>query len=66
LYATCSILPEENEEQMNDFIEQHTDAKTVPLPMDIGIQTAYGLQILPGQSNMDGFYYALIQKSVYI
>jgi 16S rRNA (cytosine967-C5)-methyltransferase len=65
LYATCSILPEENAEQIKYFIEQHTDAKTMPLPIDIGTQTAYGLQILPGQSNMDGFYYALIQKSAH-
>ena len=62
LYATCSILPEENEQQIATFLSQHDDAKACPIALDAGIACEYGWQILSGQENMDGFYYALLEK----
>lgn len=63
LYATCSILPQENSQQVEQFLARTPDAKLVPIaqqsnPEDIG------WQILPGQDNMDGFYYARLVKAI--
>ena len=62
LYATCSILPRENVRQMEWFCEQQVDALAITIQADWGIQQSVGRQVLSGQSNMDGFYYALLQK----
>ncbi|MEW9797876.1 16S rRNA (cytosine(967)-C(5))-methyltransferase RsmB [Alteromonas sp. CYL-A6] len=62
LYATCSILPEENSAQIADFIRRHNDAQHLPLT-DKDTTSQPGRQILPGQSEMDGFYYARLIKS---
>ena len=55
LYATCSLLPEENELLVQDFLHTQADACRVDDPR-CG-------QRLPGQEEMDGFYYALLRKS---
>ena len=67
LYATCSILPEENDLQVTNFLESHSDASTVTIDnkrgsYGWGIAQRFGRQILPGQDDMDGFYYACLQK----
>jgi len=33
-----------------------------PITKKWGIDTGYGRQILPGQDNMDGFFYACLTK----
>lgn len=62
LYVTCSILPAENDFQIGSFLESHSDASLVKIESDWGMQQQYGRQILPGQNDMDGFYYACIRK----
>ncbi len=62
LYATCSILPQENSEQIRQFLESHSDAELLPLNVTWGINTGFGHQRLPGSDGMDGFFYALIRK----
>ena len=52
LYVTCSIFPEEGEEQASWFAEQHPNALRLGAPG----------QVLPGELN-DGFYYALFKKN---
>ncbi len=64
LYATCSILPEENTLQVEQFLKQQQDAILLPLANNWGRTTSVGRQILPGDASMDGFYYALLQKAV--
>ena len=61
LYATCSILKRENEQQMNDFLYHNKDAVECDLPEGFGIPTRIGRQLLP--KGHDGFYYALLQKT---
>lgn len=60
LYATCSVLPEENANQVRQFVEQTKDAKLVPITKD---EQATGWQILPSEQSMDGFYYAKLVKT---
>ena len=62
LYATCSIMRDENENQIVSFLNRTSDACEVKIPALWGLEQTAGRQILPGQDNMDGFYYALLQK----
>lgn len=66
LYATCSILPEENEEQIKQLLSKFTDIKieSINLKLDSMLSSpklSYGFQILP-QGVWDGFYYCLMSK----
>lgn len=63
LYATCSVLKQENEQQVQAFLDEHSDAVELPIDADWGIAGVCGRQILTGDSAMDGFYYARISKS---
>lgn len=62
LYATCSVLPQENTEQIQRFLETTSDAKEQPINVEWGHAVEPGRQILTGEDNMDGFYYACICK----
>ncbi|QSA96809.1 16S rRNA (cytosine(967)-C(5))-methyltransferase RsmB [Methylococcus sp. EFPC2] len=62
LYATCSILRAENEDNVADFVRRHPDARHEPVEADWGRSTGCGRQILTGEDGMDGFYYALLEK----
>ncbi len=69
LYATCSILQQENSQQIETFMQKHQDVELEVLSADFtdvdlnGLSNApIGLQILPNQSQMDGFYYCLLSK----
>lgn len=64
LYSTCSIFKDENEVQIERFLEGHADAAAASLDhCHWGQARTHGRQILTGQDNMDGFYYALLTKS---
>ena len=63
LYATCSVLLQENEAVVGEFIASHPDANELPITTnDWGMPSTVGRQILTGESSMDGFYYARICK----
>jgi 16S rRNA (cytosine967-C5)-methyltransferase len=63
LYATCSVLKQENEGQIVDFLSAHEDAVELPITTDEwGIPGICGRQIMTGESSMDGFYYARLVK----
>ncbi|QKJ85395.1 Ribosomal RNA small subunit methyltransferase B [Paramixta manurensis] len=59
LYATCSILPEENHLQISAFLNRHTDAGLVPLSDD----PQPGRQVFPHPEGGDGFFYAKLIKN---
>jgi 16S rRNA (cytosine967-C5)-methyltransferase len=63
VYATCSVLPQENSEQLANFLARQDDAKECPIDAAWGMATSIGRQILPNQDGMDGFYYACIIKN---
>ncbi|SJM90187.1 Ribosomal RNA small subunit methyltransferase B (fragment) [Crenothrix polyspora] len=62
LYATCSILKQENEQQAAAFLATHPDAIEWPILSDWGVIRPVGKQIITGESDMDGFYYARFKK----
>lgn len=64
VYATCSIMPEENVQIIASFLAQHPDAHVDDSPQPWGHSTGHGWQILPGEHTMDGFFYAKLSKKV--
>ena len=64
LYATCSILNQENCNLIKKFLKNHSECSLKSITKKWGNDTTYGTQILPGENNMDGFFYACLVKSV--
>lgn len=62
LYVTCSLLRAENEQQITVFLASHPDAEVLAIDTALGIACAHGRQILPGEQDGDGFYYARLGK----
>lgn len=64
LYSTCSIFKDENERQIDWFVQNNDNCTVIgPNSVQWGEQRPWGRQILPGSQNMDGFYYACLQKA---
>lgn len=64
LYATCSVLPEENGRQIAEFLKTYPEAREVKIEANWATHSELpGKQILPGTHGMDGFYYCLLHKS---
>lgn len=63
LYATCSLLPEENHLTIRWFTEATADVRLLPLEVSWGLDTGFGRQLLPGMDGTDGFFYALLEKT---
>ena len=61
LYATCSVFPEENAQQVSAFLVRHPAATRLALAGTPCAVIDDG-QILPGEDS-DGFFYALLQKT---
>jgi 16S rRNA (cytosine967-C5)-methyltransferase len=74
VYATCSVLPSENEQQTEWFLENHSGfarqpwtqlwqmaAEGAPAP----VQTFPGaaLQLTPARHGTDGFYVSILSRS---
>ena len=69
IYATCSLLQEENEHQLAWFLENHTDF--MPLAIDqVWAETVGGpppptgpcLRLIPASTGTDGFFCAVMEK----
>ncbi|MEB7557357.1 16S rRNA (cytosine(967)-C(5))-methyltransferase RsmB [Kluyvera cryocrescens] len=58
VYATCSILPEENQQQIAAFLARTPNA----VLSETGTAEQPGLQNLPGAEEGDGFFYAKLIK----
>jgi 16S rRNA (cytosine967-C5)-methyltransferase len=63
LYATCSILPEENSDNIARFLARTADARELTIAGPFGLPQTHGRQLLPQLDGHDGFYYAVLQKS---
>jgi 16S rRNA (cytosine967-C5)-methyltransferase len=64
LYVTCSVFAAENQHQIQRFLQQQPDAHAITLDVHWGHALPIGRQILPGEDNLDGFYYACLVKTV--
>lgn len=58
VYATCSVLPDENSQQIAAFLARHPEATLV----ETGTPEQPGRQNLPAAEEGDGFFYAKLIK----
>ncbi|HEY5717213.1 MAG TPA: 16S rRNA (cytosine(967)-C(5))-methyltransferase RsmB, partial [Motiliproteus sp.] len=64
LYATCSVLPDENEQVVGAFLSRHAEAREVSLDVEWGNLRPHGRQLFPQPQGHDGFYYAVLEKQL--
>ncbi len=62
LYSTCSILKDENERQIEHFLQSQPTAILENIELSFGRSATFGWQNLPFEGGGDGFYYALLSK----
>jgi 16S rRNA (cytosine967-C5)-methyltransferase len=74
IYATCSVLPDENEAQITWFLEKHPDFKVIAMPEiwqavlgtpcpDNAISNGTYLSLTPARHDTDGFFAAVLEKA---
>lgn len=64
LYVTCSVFRQENEVQIRMLLSEQDDAEEVTIDATWGITCEPGRQILPGEGDSDGFYFACVRKAL--
>ncbi len=67
VYATCSVLPDENEDVVSAFVAAHPafsrgDAATAFAHAGIGLDTGPALRLLPHKHGCDGFYAEVLTR----
>jgi 16S rRNA (cytosine967-C5)-methyltransferase len=70
IYATCSLLHEENEQQLFDFLKNHTDFNLVPIDQ-VWSETIGGtppptgsfLRLSPASTGTDGFFCTVLERT---
>jgi 16S rRNA (cytosine967-C5)-methyltransferase len=63
VYATCSLLPEENEMQVERFLDAHKDFEVKPAKDIVDIPgTGDFLKVTPAQHGTDGFFAAVLAR----
>jgi len=67
VYATCSILPEENQHIVQSFIEKHPDFVLLPAgeimrQQKIALECEDYLELRPHLHNTDGFFAAVLER----
>jgi 16S rRNA (cytosine967-C5)-methyltransferase len=68
VYATCSVLQEENQDIVSAFLTAHPDFSLLPASEvltqhHIGLPMGDFLQLTPQQHNTDGFFAAVLERS---
>jgi len=63
VYATCSALCAENESVIGGFLDRHGDAAEHAVDAEWGESRPHGRRIRVGAHEMDGFYYAALDKA---
>jgi len=67
VYATCSILPEENEDIVTRWLQEHRDFRLLPCKevlaqSRIALDTGAYLQLRPHLHGTDGFFAAVLER----
>lgn len=62
VYATCSVLPEENSSNLAAFLARTPGARELDILAPWGLAQPHGRQLLPQPDGHDGFYYCKLIK----
>ncbi len=62
VYATCSLLPEENEGQIETFLKAHPEFSVEAIDPARGIGSPY-MRLSPYRNKTDGFFAAVLKRS---
>jgi len=67
VYATCSVLPEENDAIVDGFLGAHAQFREVPVAgelarLGIPLDTGARLRVLPHLHGCDGFFASIIER----
>ena len=62
VYATCSLLTQENEDQVRAFLSRHPEFRTRNLPESWPTGAAPVMAITPAQHDTDGFFAAVLER----
>jgi 16S rRNA (cytosine967-C5)-methyltransferase len=73
VYVTCSVLPEENDEAVADFLERQGGLQVIPASDMLAVvgldhlatvvrMTDHGLQMMPRLTGTDGFYVSSLRR----
>ena len=67
VYSTCTILPEENEDQVSRFLEQNPNFRQLPaseLPVGLAsvVDAKGSLRLTPHEHGTDGFFAARLER----
>ncbi|HJV06295.1 MAG TPA: RsmB/NOP family class I SAM-dependent RNA methyltransferase [Chromobacteriaceae bacterium] len=68
VYATCSLLPQENQQIVEAFLAEHPDFQRVPVDQvlaeqKIALSTGDYLELKPNLHNTDGFFAAVLVRT---
>jgi 16S rRNA (cytosine967-C5)-methyltransferase len=63
VYITCSLLRRENDAVVNEWLAGQADARAVAFELQVGQAANVGWQILPGDGDLDGMYYAVLERA---
>ena len=64
VYATCSVLRDENDHQISTFLQRQPQARDVTPRPEQATMVDAGWQLFPQQDGPDGFYLACLRKNL--
>ena len=62
VYATCSLLPAEDEARIDEFLSSHADFRRAPVRLP-GIDTGPDMLLTPARHATDGFFTAVLSRA---
>ncbi|MSP31099.1 MAG: RsmB/NOP family class I SAM-dependent RNA methyltransferase [Acetobacteraceae bacterium] len=62
VYATCSLLAQENEDQVRAFLSRHPTFRSRPLPETWPTGPGGAMSLTPSQHDTDGFFGAVLER----
>ena len=62
VYSTCTLNPQENEQVVEKFLQEHPQFRPCRLPQSLG-SSGHMVTLLPHERGTDGFFIASMQRS---
>ena len=57
------MLRAENDAVVSEWLKDRPDARAVAFTLPVGQAASVGWQVLPGDGDLDGMYYAVLEKA---